>query len=166
MILDDSKPGYIDPNGGVAGNTSLFVDLKPYDQALNLWRAGNLKVRIRTFFYSYTDPGFTVARDRIVNNYNRVGDDVFRLLGVGERVNVSTTDPGFIGHCQRAAANGWTVQQHSSTQPEITLHVSAYQAGNAVKPIKDFRWSLTHVNSITDEQIQALIDYLLQTGGG
>jgi predicted amidohydrolase YtcJ len=144
-------------NGGVAGNTSLFVDLKAYDQALTLWRQNNLNVRIRTFFYSDTDPGFSVAAARIMNNFNRVGDDVFRLLGVGERVNVSTTEPGFIDHCKFAAANGWTVQQHSSTQPEISLHVQAYQAGNAVNPIKDFRWSLTHVNSITDAQIQALI---------
>jgi predicted amidohydrolase YtcJ len=144
-------------NGGVAGNTSLFVDLKAYDQALNLWRQNNLKVRIRTFFYSETDPGFSVAAARIANNFNRVGDDVFRLLGVGERVNASTTDPGFIDHCKLAAANGWTVQQHSSTQPEISLHIQAYQAGNSVNPIKDFRWSLTHVNSITDAQIQSLI---------
>jgi predicted amidohydrolase YtcJ len=144
-------------NGGVAGNTSLFVDLKAYDQALNLWRQNNLNVRIRTFFYSDTDPGFSVAAARIMNNFNRVGDDVFRLLGVGERVNVSTTEPGFVDHCKFAAANGWTVQQHSSTQPEISLHVQAYQAGNAVNPIKDFRWSLTHVNSITDAQIQSLI---------
>jgi predicted amidohydrolase YtcJ len=144
-------------NGGVTGNSSLFLDLKAYDQALNLWRQNRLNVRIRTFFYSEFDTGYTVAAARITNNFNRVGDDVFRLLGVGERVNATPTDPGFVYHCKFAAANGWTVQQHSSTQPEITLHVQAFQAGNAVTPIKDFRWSLTHVNSITDAQIQALV---------
>jgi predicted amidohydrolase YtcJ len=145
-------------NGGFAGNPTLFVDLKPYDQAMNLWRQDKLKLRMRVFLYSDFDTGFGVAHDRIVSNFVRTGDDVFRMLGVGERVNVSTTNPGFIDHCKFAAANGWTVQQHSSTQDEISLHLSAYQQANAINPIEDLRWSLTHVNSITDAQIQALID--------
>ena len=137
-------------NGGFAGNPTLFVDLEPYDQALDLWREGNLKVRIRPFLYSDHDPGFDVARARIDNNLIRLGDEVFRLLGVGERVNASTTDPGFIDHCIYAAAHGWTVQQHSSNQDEITLHLQAFQEANAAAPIEKLRWSLTHVNSITD----------------
>ena len=110
-------------NGGFAGNPTLFVDLKPYDQALDLWRENDLKVRMRVFLYSDIDPGFDIARTRMDNNLIRLGDDVFGLLGVGERVNVSTTNPGFIGHCIYAGAHGWTVQQHSSNQDEITLHV-------------------------------------------
>ena len=144
-------------NGGFAGNPTLFVDLEPYDQALDLWREGNLKVRMRPFLYSDHDPGFDVARARMDNNLIRFGDEVFRLLGVGERVNVSTTDPGFIDHCIYAAAHGWTVQQHSSNQQEITLHLQAFQKANATAPIEKLRWSLTHVNSITDDQIQAMI---------
>jgi predicted amidohydrolase YtcJ len=144
-------------NGGFAGNPSLFVDLHPYDQAMQLWNQGNLNMRMRIFLYSDFDTGYGVAHDRIVSNFIRTGDDVFRMLGVGERVNVSTTDPGFIGHCIFAASQGWTVQQHSSTQAEITLHVSAFQQANAQNPIENLRWSLTHVNSITDAQIQALI---------
>ena len=144
-------------NGGFAGNPTLFVDLKPYDQALDLWRENDLKLRMRVFLYSDIDPGFDIARTRMDNNLIRLGDDIFGLLGVGERVNVSTTDPGFIGHCVYAATHGWTVQQHSSNQEEITLHVRAFQDANDASPIEKLRWSLTHVNSITDEQIQALI---------
>jgi len=144
-------------NGGFAGNPTLFVDLHPYDQAMQLWNQGNLNMRMRIFLYSDFDTGFGVAHDRIVSNFVRTGDDVFRMLGVGERVNVSTTDPGFIGHCIFAASQAWTVQQHSSTQDEISLHLSAFQQANAQNPIEDLRWSLTHVNTITDAQIQALI---------
>jgi len=145
-------------NGGFAGNPTLFVDLKPYDQAMDLWRENDLKLRMRVFLYSDIDPGFDIARARMDNNFIRLGDDVFGLLGVGERVNVSTTNPGFIDHCVYAAAHGWTVQQHSSTQDEIMLHVRAFQQANATAPIENLRWSLTHVNSITDDQIQAMID--------
>jgi predicted amidohydrolase YtcJ len=144
-------------NGGFAGNPTLFVDLKPYDQALDLWRENDLKLRMRVFLYSDIDPGFDIARTRMDNNLIRLGDDIFGLLGVGERVNVSTTNPGFIDHCRYAATHGWTVQQHSSTQDEITLHVRAFQVANDEAPIEKLRWSLTHVNSITDDQIQALI---------
>src|SRR5215475_14207278 len=34
-------------NGGFAGNPTLFVDLKPYDQAMDLWRENDLKLRMR-----------------------------------------------------------------------------------------------------------------------
>ena len=70
-------------NGGFAGNPTLFVDLKPYDQALDLWRENDLKLRMRVFLYSDIDPGFDIARTRMDNNLIRLGDDVFGLLGVG-----------------------------------------------------------------------------------
>jgi predicted amidohydrolase YtcJ len=141
-----------------SAQTSLFVNLKPYDQALSLWRAGQLNMRIRYFLYSEFDTTLTldVARARMLSNLIRVGDDVFRLNGVGERVQVSTTAPGFIDHCKYAAQNGWTVHQHSGTAQEIEFHISAYEAANAVAPIAPLRWSLTHVNVITDDQIRRL----------
>jgi predicted amidohydrolase YtcJ len=141
----------------VGGNGNLFVDLTAYNEVLALWREGKLNIRIRSFLYSDTDTGYGIAKARMDNQLNRIGDDVFRHLGVGERVNVSTTDPGFIQHCEYAAAHSWTVQQHSSTQEEISLHVRAFQAANAVRPIKDLRWSLTHVNTVTAAQLDALI---------
>jgi predicted amidohydrolase YtcJ len=151
-------------NGGVTGNPSLFVDLTPYDEALNLWRQNNLNLRIRSWLYSDTDTGFSIAESRILNNYARTGDDVFRLQGCGERVNVSTTDPGFIPYCLFAANNLWTVTQHSSTQAEIMLHISAYQGAyaqnlsNGKASLRDLRWSLCHINTATIAQIQSLVD--------
>jgi predicted amidohydrolase YtcJ len=71
-----------------SAQTSLFVNLKPYDQAMSLWRAKQLNMRIRSFLYSEfdTSPTLDVARARMINNLTRLGDDVFRLNGVGERV--------------------------------------------------------------------------------
>src|SRR5262249_57809623 len=60
--------------------------------------------------------------------------------------------------CKFAAANGWTLTQHSSTLAEIQFHISAYQAAAAIGPIDEFRWSLCHVNNITDELIQAVVN--------
>jgi predicted amidohydrolase YtcJ len=138
-------------HGGLSG-------LTPYQYALNLWRQGNLKVRQRPFFWSGDDPGFSVQQARIVNNFNRLGDDFWRVNGVGERINTSTTNPGFVEACEFAAANGWTLTQHSSTVAEIQFHISAYEAAAAVGPIDKFRWSLCHVNNITDDMIQAVVN--------
>jgi len=160
MVHDVGGNGFPQAN---SAQTSLFVNLDPYDQALSLWRAGQLNMRIRSFLYSEFDTSATldVARSRMISNLIRLGDDVFRLNGVGERVQVSTTAPGFVDHCKFAAQNGWTVHQHSATAQEIAFHVDAYQQGNAAAApagIGPLRWSLTHVNVITDDQIRAMRD--------
>ena len=69
----------IHDHGGLSGLTS-------YQSALNLWRQGNLKVRQRPFFWSGDDTGFSIEQARIVNNFNRLGDDFWRPIGVGERL--------------------------------------------------------------------------------
>jgi predicted amidohydrolase YtcJ len=139
---------------GTAG--AAVTGIPGFDYALNLWRQGNLDVRQRLFFNSSEDPGFTVGQAKIDNVLNRLGDNVFRLNGVGERVNSSTTNAGFVDMCKFAAENGWTLTQHSLTSAEIDFHLSAYQAAAAVGPIDKLRWSLCHVNPITDIQIQAV----------
>ena len=129
-----------------------------YRYALNLWRAGNLKVRLRSFLNSSEDSGFSVAQGRITGSFRQVGDDVFRTNGIGERVSASTTNPGYIDFCKFAAQQGWMITQHSLTGTEIDFHISAYQAAKAIAPIDQLRWTLDHVNPISDTQIQAVKD--------
>ena len=136
----------IHDHGGLSG-------LAPYNYALSLWRQGKLKTRQRIFLWSGDDSGFTTEQTRIINDLNRIGDDVFRTLGVGERLNTSTMNPGFVDACKFAASNGWTLTQHSLTPDEVAFHISAYQAAATVGTIDKFRWSLCHVNPITDAQI-------------
>jgi len=136
-------------HGGLSG-------LQPYQYALNLWRQNELKVRVRPWFWSGDDSGVSVAETRIVNNFNMVGDDVWRQLGVGERINTSTTNPLNADAWTFAAQHGWMVTQHSLTAAEIAFHLSAYQAAATAGPIGALRWSLCHVNPISDAQIQAV----------
>ena len=136
-------------HGGLSG-------LDPYQYALNLWRQDALKVRVRPWLWSGDDSGVSVAETRIVNNFNRVGDDVWRQLGVGERINTSTTNPLNADAWKFAAQHGWMVTQHSLTPAEIAFHIAAYQAAAEAGPIGALRWSLCHVNPITDAQIQAV----------
>jgi predicted amidohydrolase YtcJ len=94
-------------NGGFAGNPSLFLDLKPYEQAMDLWRNGDLYPRHRIWLWS--DHDNVTAIVRIQQSLRRLGDDVFRVVGIGERTNTTTTDPGFVDNCIAAAQNGWSV---------------------------------------------------------
>ncbi|HEY1287395.1 MAG TPA: amidohydrolase family protein [Burkholderiales bacterium] len=136
-------------HGGLSG-------LQPYSYALTLWRRGELKVRVRPWFWSGDDTGVGVAETRILNDFNRVGDDVWRQLGIGERINTSTTNPLNADAWKFAAQQGWMVTQHSSTAAEIAFHISAYQAAAELGPIGALRWSLCHVNAISDAQIAAV----------
>jgi predicted amidohydrolase YtcJ len=139
-------------HGGLSG-------LQPYQYALNLWREKKLKVRVRPWFWSGDDTSCeNVAEARISNDYNMVGDDVWRQLGVGERICTSTTDPQNPKTWLFAAQQGWMVTQHSLTPQEVAFHISAYQSIDAQvgSIIGALRWSLCHVNPITDAQIQAV----------
>jgi len=136
-------------HGGLSG-------LQPYSYALLLWRRGELKVRVRPWFWSGDDSGVSVAETRIINDFNMVGDDVWRQLGVGERINTSTTNPLNNEAWKVAAQQGWMVTQHSLTAAEVAFHISAYQTAAQFGPIGALRWSLCHVNPITDAQIAAV----------
>jgi predicted amidohydrolase YtcJ len=128
-----------------------------YRYGLNLWRQGKLKVRHRLRLTTSADPGISAMQTRIVNNFNRLGDDIWRLNGVGESFG-DRTGPLFFDACKFVAANGWSMHTHSLTAEENNAHVAGYQAANAEYPIRDLRWSLAHVNIITANLVQALAD--------
>jgi len=136
---------------GTQGAAVEYVD--GYKYMMNLWREGNLNIRLRSFLNSSFDTGFTAAQSVVTYSFPRHGDDVFRGNGVGERVNSSTTNPGYVDLVKFAASKGWMVTQHSLTPTEISFHISAYQQAKAVAAIDKLRWTLDHVNPISDDQI-------------
>ena len=141
---------------GLAGAAVDFIE--GYRYAMSLWRQGKLPVRLRAYLNSSFDAGFSVATNVVDSSFKRIGDDVFRTNGIGERVNASTTNPGYIDVVKHAASKGWMVTQHSLTSAEIDFHVSAYQAAKTVADIGALRWTLDHVNPISDAQIAAVKD--------
>lgn len=141
---------------GLAGAAVDFIE--GYRYAMNLWRQGKLKVRLRSYLNSSFDTTFAVAQGVVDGSFKRIGDDVFRTNGIGERVNSNTTNPGYVDLVKYAASKGWMVTQHSLTSAEISFHISAYQAAKAVADIAKLRWTLDHVNPISDAQIAAVKD--------
>ncbi|MBO0808390.1 MAG: amidohydrolase family protein, partial [Actinobacteria bacterium] len=132
--------------GGLVGLTS-------YQYALQLWAKDQLNMRIRFFNWSGDDPGISEMETRIANQLNQLGDQRYRPIGVGERVHNSTTDPINVQAYQFASQNGWTLTQHSLTPQEVAFHIGAYTEAAKVGPIAQMRWSLCHVDPITDDEI-------------
>jgi predicted amidohydrolase YtcJ len=141
---------------GLAGAAVDFIE--GYRYAMNLWRQGQLKVRLRSYLNSSFDTTFAVAQGVVDGSFKRIGDDVFRTNGIGERVNSNTTNPGYVDLVKYAASKGWMVTQHSLTSAEISFHISAYQAAKALADIGKLRWTLDHVNPISDAQIALVKD--------
>jgi predicted amidohydrolase YtcJ len=142
---------------GLAGAAVDFIE--GYRYAMNLWRQGQLKVRLRSYLNSSFDTTFAVAQGVVDGSFKRIGDDVFRTNGIGERVNSNTTNPGYVDLVKYAASKGWMVTQHSLTSAEISFHISAYQAAKALADIGKLRWTLDHVNPISDAQIALVKDW-------
>ncbi|HEX3342727.1 MAG TPA: amidohydrolase family protein, partial [Pseudolabrys sp.] len=130
-----------------------LIGLSSYASSLQLWAEKKLNIRIRFFNWSGDDAGITEMETRIANQLNQLGDNRYHAIGVGERVHNSTTDPINIEAYKFAAQNGWTLTQHSLTPAEIAFHIGAYQQAAQVGPIDKLRWSLCHVDPITDAQI-------------
>src|SRR5881396_1040197 len=141
---------------GTQGAAVEYVD--GYKYMMNLWRAGDLKIRLRSFLNSSFDTGFAAAQSVVTYSFPRHGDDVFRSNGIGERVNNNTTNPSYVDLVKFAASKGWMVTQHSLNLTEISFHIAAHQEAKKIAPIDKLRWTLDHVNPITDDQIAAVKD--------
>ncbi len=152
---------FVEPGTRDAKDSFVFDGLasgdpfRMYDPFLALHREGRLTTRLRVFFLSMDQgPDFPMARERVLNSFNRFGDDMMRISGVGEFATSwplfgpVSTPPNYLGALQFIAAHGWSFQQHSLSLAEDQLTASTFEAVNAVTPIANLHWSDAHVPAI------------------
>ncbi|HEX4396742.1 MAG TPA: amidohydrolase family protein, partial [Trebonia sp.] len=53
-----------------------------------------------------------------------------------------------------AAITGWPVQTHSVTAGGLALVLDAYEQADKLRPVRPLRWSVTHAEGITPDQIE------------
>jgi predicted amidohydrolase YtcJ len=53
-----------------------------------------------------------------------------------------------------AAVAGWPVQTHSVTTGGLALVLDAYEQADNLRPVRPLRWSVTHAEGITPEQVE------------
>ena len=134
----------------------LFSPDRDYETILRLWRDDQLTIRTRFMFMSWDEEvgdgsGDTDFEQRLRNSFPRYGDDMLRVVGVGEHLVSSPDNPAFAQAAELAARGGWPLEIHSSAPADNTLHIEAFEAAHAVAPITDLRWSMTHVQQITPD---------------
>ncbi len=126
-----------------------------YAPFLALHQDGKLTTRLRVFFLSM-DQGqdFPLTRERVLNAFDRFGDDMMRIAGIGEFATSwplygpITVPPNYLAALQFIAAHGWSFQQHSLSLAEDQLTAATFEAVNTVTPIANLRWSVAHVPQI------------------
>ena len=152
---------FVEPGTRDAKDSFVFDGLasgdpfKMYEPFLTLHREGKLTTRLRVFFLSM-DQGqdFPMTRERVLNAFDRFGDDMMRISGVGEFATSwplfgpVSTPPNYVGALQFVAAHGWSFQQHSLSLAEDQITASTFEAVNAVTPIANLHWSDAHVPAI------------------
>jgi predicted amidohydrolase YtcJ len=164
QTLEDKRRGTasLNAHANALGLTAVknSGNLDDLDRTLELWRQGNLSVRMRPTF-SAGSPMEVEAR--VANNFSQegraVGDDMFRVVGFGERVGgMTTTSAAFEPTARVVARHRWLLEQHSLTSAENAFHLAAFQSIAKDYPLKDLRWTLIHANNISEQVLKALID--------
>jgi predicted amidohydrolase YtcJ len=150
-----------DVAGTARPGAQLFDPDQDYDTMLGLWREGRLKIRTRLMFMSWDEEigdgsGQSAFEQRLRNSYMGLGDEMLRVVGVGEHLVSNPRNPAFAQAARLAAERGWTVEAHSSSPADNKAHIDAYEAAHEAAPITDLRWSLTHVQQITTEIAERL----------
>jgi len=139
----------------------LFEPDHDYDTILGLWRNDKLTIRTRLMFMSWDEEigdgsGDSDFEQRLRNSFMGFGDDMLRVVGVGEHLVSSPSNPAFGQATKLAALAGWAVEEHSGSPAENQAHIAAFEAANELAPITDLRWSLTHVQQITADVAERL----------
>ena len=146
-----------------------FDRYRAYDPLRALYHEGRLTNRIWiNFLHLEMDPGTPELRARLLNVFNDFGDDMARVLGIGEFtagpfVGYPGT-PQWVNGTRMVAAAGWRNENHSlnifNDWAQIidgwqAVHDEMVAAGNP-DGIKKLRWVLAHVPVITPQYIEKL----------
>ena len=148
-------PGLADIQDSFAADTlATFSPFTMYDAITSLHREGRPPVRVRVYFLSMdTRPDVPMLKQRLLNNFNGLGDDMLRLSGVGEFATTwplfgNTPPANYETALQLIAKQGWAFQQHSLSPAEDKLTIDTFEAVNKTTPIANLHWSIAHAPRI------------------
>jgi hypothetical protein len=158
------EPGTRDMKDSFMAETLASGDpFKMYDPFLKLHREGKLTTRLRVFFLQM-DQGndFPMTRERVLNQFDRFGDDMMKVSGIGEFATSWSlfgkveAPANYVPALKFIAAHGWAFQQHSLSLAEDQVIAQAFEEVNKETPIADLRWSDAHVPHIDEATVMRL----------
>jgi predicted amidohydrolase YtcJ len=148
-------PGLPDIQDSFASDNLASADpFRMYDAVLAVQREHKLTIRLRLFFLSMdTRPDIPMLKQRLLNTFPELGDDMLRLSGIGE---FATSWPlfgqpaptNYETALQLVAKQGWAFQQHSLSPAEDKLTIDTFESVNKTTPIAPLHWSIAHAPRI------------------
>ena len=148
-------PGTADVHDAFAFDTLASANpFTMYDAFNSLHNDGELSARLRIYSLTMdTRPDVPLLRERLNNTFPGFGDDMMRTIGIGEFASAwnlfgQGTPENYETALQLVAREGWAFQQHSLLLAEDQFTAETFEAVNAVTPIGNLRWSVSHVPRI------------------
>jgi predicted amidohydrolase YtcJ len=157
--------------GTAADGAAHFDRYRAYDALLELYAERALTQRIRlNFLHMETDVATPELAARLANVFPDYGDDLLRIVGIGEFTAGASPIIGeatevWRAGTRRVAEAGWRNENHSLTPADFKVIIDEWERLNASLPapgIRDQRWVVAHAPFITQEYV----DKLKALGGG
>jgi predicted amidohydrolase YtcJ len=142
--------------GTPADAAAHFDRFRAYDAFQALRREGKLSIRLRIhFLHLESDPDLPELTARLRNVFPEFGDDMMKVIGIGEFTAQGLGDV-WLDANHKVAEAGWINQVHSLTRDDFQTEIAGWETVNAKFPITDLRWTIAHVPFITEEWINRL----------
>ena len=145
---------------------------KNYEPYKHLADRGELDIRV--FFTTIRQPATPAQVDAVINEIRELkpfqGTDYFDHVGWGESVFApvttqllrvaSNTKPEDLAQMRRLllalAERGIYVNSHVEMSEAIDAFLNEYEAINKERPIKGLRWSFSHLDQVTEAQLERM----------
>jgi predicted amidohydrolase YtcJ len=132
------------------------------------------ELNIRAFWTTIRQPGTPAQADAVIKEIAEQrpfqGDDYFDNVGWGESIygpvttqllrTTSNTKPEDMAQYRRIAdalaAKALYVNSHVEMEAAIDAFLDAYEAINKTHPIKGLRWSFSHLDQVTEAQLDRM----------
>jgi predicted amidohydrolase YtcJ len=143
-----------------------------YESYRHLAERGELNARV--FWTTIRQPATPAQADAVIKEIAEQkpfqGNDYFDQIGWGESVyapvttqllrTTSNTRPEDMAQYRRLAealaAQGLYVNSHVEMEAAIDAFLDAYEAVNTTHPIKGLRWTFSHVDQVTEAQLERM----------
>jgi predicted amidohydrolase YtcJ len=148
------------------------MSAKHYEPYRRLSKAGDLNARV--FWFTIRQPATPEQMDRTLAEVSELkpfqGDDSFDHIGWGESMYLPATTNTMradgpmpadaMAQVKRLAdalaKQGIHVNAHVEMQTAIDAYLDQYESVNRSTPIKGLRWVFSHVDQVTEEQLERM----------
>ena len=138
------------PNDGAAHEDNYTMQL-PF-VALN--RDGRLPARLRiNYLHQDATPELTTLQERVRNTIPYFGDDMVRIVGIGEFI---AGGKAFVDAAKLLARTGWRAEVHSLSRNDFQQEIQDYETAHKTSSIANLRWVVAHVPFITEDWVNRL----------